>query len=269
MSKASTTYHIGDVHGRADLVTSLVRHLEEDAYKRGALPVFSFLGDLVDRGPDSKGSVQRVLETLQNWPGSVLHLGNHDEWFLDALDTDGEFEHVESWLVHGGIATVTSYTGKFELDSLRAIREGFPEHVGLLKLARLYTVSGPFVAVHAGIDPTLPLNLQRKKHLTWIREPFLEYVDPDLRPVVHGHTIVGRLPVVTENRISIDTGAYHTGRLTCLAVDHDRQAVRFIQAMEDGAVAEVEPVRVDRGYGTLLDRIPALFEAYSQLEPTP
>lgn len=269
MSKASITYHIGDIHGRSDLATKLVRHLEADADRHGAQPLFSFLGDLVDRGHDSKGSVQCVIDTLAKWPGSILHLGNHDEWFLDALETDGKFMDAESWVINGGLATVTSYTEDFTMDSLRQIREGYPEHLDLLRKARLRSFSGPFIAVHAGINPALPLEGQGKRDFLWIRSMFLEYVDPDMRPVVHGHTIMGRLPVVTENRISIDTGAFHTDRLTCLAVDHDRQAIRFIQTLDDGTVAEIEPARADRGYGTLLDRLPALFEEYSLKEPTP
>lgn len=269
MTKNSITYHIGDIHGRSDLATALVRHLEEDAYARDSQPVFSFLGDLVDRGHDSKGSVQCVIDTLAKWPGSVLHLGNHDDWFLEALETNGEFMDAESWIVNGGLATVTSYTEDFTMDSLREIRESYPEHVDLLRKARLRSFSGPFIAVHAGINPGLALEQQSRREFLWIRSTFLEYVGPDMRPVIHGHTIMGRLPVVTENRVSIDTGAFHTDRLTCFAIDHDRQSVRFIQTHEDGLIAEIEPARLDRGYGTLLDRLPAIFDEFVQKEPSP
>jgi serine/threonine protein phosphatase 1 len=86
----------------------------------------------------------------------------------------------------------------------------------------------------------------------WIRDPFLDHVGRLQNIIVHGHTVVGDLPVVTENRISIDTGAYHSGRLTAVAIDNG--SFRFFQT--DGSfksVVDVEPVLLDRGLGTVFD----------------
>lgn len=267
MATPALTYHIGDIHGRADLLQRLVAHVESEADSRGVAPVFSFLGDLVDRGPDSKQCMETVHGVLEKWRGSVLHLGNHDEWFLEAILTDGEFTDVDSWIRHGGIQTIESY-GKFDMEALKRIRQEFPHHVEMLKAAALYTRSGPFIAVHAGIDPSMPLEAQKPSNFNWIRDEFLMYVEPKMTPVVHGHTVVGRLPVVTENRVSIDTGAYDTGRLTCFVVDGERRLMSFVQST-DGGIVPVEPWPVDRGHGTLLDRIPSLFEEAAELEHAP
>lgn len=265
MKPLSLTYHIGDVHGCNDLLVQLVRFIESDAERRGRAPVFSFLGDLVDRGPESMLAMETVRRVLDKWEGSVLHLGNHDEWFLEALETDGEFMDAESWIVNGGYHTIASYDDVFDMDVFRRIRKAHPQHVAMLKQASLYTDTGPLIAVHAGIDPIRSLENQRRHDLNWIRDPFLEFVEPRMRPVVHGHTIVGTLPVVTENRISIDTGAYRTGRLTCLIVDPVQREMSFVQSQE-GRIAAVEPKRLDRGYGTLLDRLGELFESCAETE---
>lgn len=259
MTSATLTYYVGDVHGRHDLLSALLRWIEADAEKRGREPCVVFLGDIVDRGPDSRECMDAVLETLRKWPASRLILGNHDEWFLDAVLTDGSFPAVDSWILHGGIATIESYCGDLDAEALRVVRERHPEHLELLRSADRILFTGPFVAVHAGIDPTLPLDAQKEYDLNWIRDRFLGFVCPEIGPVVHGHTVVGRLPVVTENRVSIDTGAYHHGLLTCFAVDFDKQDARFAQASEAG-VNLVAPVELNRGHGTVMDRLPDLLK---------
>lgn len=268
MRTANPIYHIGDIHGRNDLLSGLLGWIEADARDRGGEPCVVFLGDVVDRGPDSMACMDTVMATLRRWKESRLILGNHDEWFLDAVLSDGKSSSLDGWVLNGGIATIESYCGgEIDPEVARLVRERHPGHVDMLKAAlRIIPHSGPFVAVHAGIDPTLPLHGQKERDLNWIRDRFLAYVGTDIRPVVHGHTIVGRLPVVTENRVSIDTGAYDHGLLTCFAVDPEEGDVRFMQASEDGLEA-VEPHLVDRGYGTVLDRLPELFASAPAPEP--
>lgn len=266
-----TIHYIGDIHGRADLLEQMLEFIEARAAERGTTPVIHFLGDIVDRGPQSCDAMELVHATLSRHPGSLLHLGNHDQWFLQAIDTDGEFQDVDSWVLHGGWHTMMSYSPA--TDPKRAfsyIRRFHPHHVEMLRNAARWSENGPLFAAHAGVHPRLDMETVKKTDYVylggadpflWVRDPFLFNIDPDARIVIHGHTIVGKLPVVTENRISIDTGAYDTGRLTMCTVDPVTRTIQFHQTdPERRAVVEVEPHHADRGFGTVYDRLDALFE---------
>ncbi len=273
MSSITPIHYIGDVHGRADLLGQMLDFIRSRCAAKGIAPVIHFLGDIVDRGPESCAAMELVHDTLEKCPGSLLHLGNHDQWFLQAIDTDGEFQDVDSWVVHGGWHTMQSYTPV--TDPKRAfnyIRKLYGHHVEMLRNAKRWTENGPLFATHAGVDPRRDLETMKNTDYAylggadpflWVRDPFLLNVDRDAMPVIHGHTIMGRTPVVTENRISIDTGAYETGRLTMCLVDPDDRSLTFWQTdPERREVVQVEPHHVDRGYGTVYDRLPTLFDQW-------
>jgi len=270
MSDPRPLYAIGDVHGRADLLEAILAFAEADARARGRDPRLVFLGDIVDRGPDSKGAVDLVIDALARNPGSVHLRGNHDDWFLRDLGSEEPRpESFEGWLHFGGWATLASYVGGhiagtvLDYEDARAvIRNGHPDHIELFRNARFMLDEGPFVYVHAGIRPGVEIARQTPHDCMWIREDFMPHRGRLPRPVVHGHTINTKGPVVTENRISLDTGAYATGRLSTLVVDPLECSLSFHQT--DGVAARVvpvEPMRIDRGFGTLLDDVPSLFEA--------
>lgn len=271
MSGIRPVHYIGDVHGRADLLRQMLDFIEARSAERGIAPVIHFLGDIVDRGPESCQAMELVHETLAKHPGSLLHLGNHDQWFLQAIDTNGEFSDVDSWVVHGGWNTMQSYTPV--ADPKRAfnyIRKLYSHHIEMLRNAARWSENGPLFAVHAGVHPRLDMETVKNTDYAylggadpflWVRDPFLLNVDPDAAPVIHGHTIMGRLPSVTENRISIDTGAYETGRLTMCSIDPENRSLSFWQTNPEArAVVEVEPNMADRGYGTIYDRLGELFD---------
>lgn len=112
---------------------------------------------------------------------------------------------------------------------------------------------GRYAFVHAGIDPHVAIGEQNEKDVMWIREKFLDYVGPLSHIIVHGHTMLEPAqPVVTENRISLDTGAYHSGVLSMAVIDPETDAVEFYATNYDGSVQAVEPLRLDRGYGDAL-----------------
>lgn len=270
MSGIRPVHYIGDIHGRADLLRQMLDFIEFRSAERGIAPVIHFLGDIVDRGPESCQAMEIVHETLAKHPGSLLHLGNHDQWFLQAIDTDGEFNDVDSWIIHGGWHTMQSYTPV--TDPKRAfnyIRGVYPHHVEMLRNAARWSENGPLFAAHAGIHPRLDLETMKNTDygllgsadpFLWVRDPFLLNADPEAMPVIHGHTIIGRLPLVTENRISIDTGAYETGRLTMCSIDAESRSLSFWQTDPQArTVVEVEPHMADRGYGTIYDRLDTLF----------
>lgn len=217
-------YAIGDVHGRNDLLLQLLDKIVSDDGNRGlAESEIIFLGDLVDRGPDSASVIDTVMK-LQADVGKVRFLmGNHEEIFLAAAT--GNEKSVRFFNRIGGRETILSYDISMkeyiELDIsqlAQRIPELFPqEHVDFIAGFEDQIIIGDYAFVHAGIRPGIPLPEQSKKDLRWIREEFLSVEDAHDKIIVYGHTISEEV-VESGNRIGIDTGAYHTGKLTALAL---------------------------------------------------
>jgi serine/threonine protein phosphatase 1 len=218
-------YAIGDIHGRLDLLEALLRRVEEDiARRRPKKTYIVFLGDLVDRGPDSAGVVER-LRTWRPRHGRAIFLGgNHEEVLLRILGGDASI--LPDWLKFGGAECARSYG--IDVDALRRMED--EEAIGAIraKVPRAHREFlehfadtfrfGDYLFVHAGIRPGIAVEEQDSHDLRWIREPFLGDAKEHGFVVVHGHTIV---PEVDErpNRIAIDTGAYHSGVLTALGIE--------------------------------------------------
>lgn len=222
-------YAIGDIHGRLDLLDELLSHIEADA--RGRPPVDTyvvFLGDLIDRGPDSAGVVERLRTYSPLFAKPIFIIGNHEEVLLRVLD--GEAQVFKDWLSFGGAECVRSYglnpkeLNRMEAaDAIQRLREAVPrDHVEFLESFVDTFRFGSYLFVHAGIRPDVQLQDQSEFDLRWIREPFLSHKNDHGVVVVHGHTIVPEIDERT-NRICIDTGAYASGVLTALAIEgHDR-----------------------------------------------
>jgi serine/threonine protein phosphatase 1 len=217
-------YAIGDIHGRADLLRTLLGKVDAD---RESSPVERtiavFLGDYIDRGPSSKDVLDVMLDYRANFE-SVFLMGNHEKFALDFLQNHSV---LEAWRSCGGLETLLSYGLRPSFSSSageslrlsRELAESMPsEHLGFLKSLQLYFQSGEFLFVHAGVRTRVKLKDQDEKDLLWIRDEFLEYQKPFERFVVHGHTPV-RTPDLQTNRLNIDTGAFATGRLTCAAIE--------------------------------------------------
>jgi serine/threonine protein phosphatase 1 len=222
-------YAVGDIHGRLDLLDQLLATIEQDVERSPARKnLLIFLGDLIDRGPDSRG----VLERLRTYRHDRLQphflAGNHEEVLLRLLA--GEHGILSSWLRYGGGECLRSYgvdpaslAGLNERSALSLVRSNIPDiHArfigGFSDTLRL----GDYLFVHAGIRPGVDISLQSLVDLRWIREPFLDCDDDHGLVVVHGHTIsesVDERP----NRIGIDTGAYRSGLLTALAVEGEKR----------------------------------------------
>lgn len=246
---SSLTYAIGDVHGRADLLGSLLEFIRHDAEKRQQEPRLIFLGDIVDRGSDSKGCIELVISALDRWPKSKLILGNHDNWFVEVLGTDDpDPAAVDAWIGNGGLPTVYNYDYEPDLGMARnAIKLDYEQHLALFRNASLIEIDGPFAFVHAGIHPDRSIYEQKRDDLLWIRDSFLEYHAPLSHVVVHGHTITeSRRPVVASNRIALDTGAYLTGHLTAMIVDPIAGSIEFAWTTQIGLQIDVEFAEPDR-----------------------
>jgi len=212
-------YAIGDVHGRLDLLRDMHARIARDLARRPARRFrIIHLGDLVDRGPDSAGVIERVREFCADGDAVAL-AGNHDRYFLDFLDGRA---NGAPWLDYGGEETALSYgvEPRQTTTALRAaLRAAVPlAHRAFLEAMPLTERHGDYLFVHAGVRPGRRLERQKPADLVMIRQPFLDH-DGDLGAVVvHGHT-AGPAPVVRRNRIGLDTRAYESGVLSCLALE--------------------------------------------------
>lgn len=226
-------YAVGDIHGRADLLARLLDSIGRDAAGAGLRKVLVFLGDYVDRGPDSAGVVDLILGGAPEGFETVTLMGNH-EWML--LRFLGDIGAGPSWLLNGGWATLESYgvtpsgwdePSPDELTRVqRDLAAALPaRHLAFLRGLAYGHREGGYVFVHAGMRPGVDIDRQVDADLIWIREPFLSH-DGDIGAVaVHGHTIAPE-PQVRRHRIGIDTGAYMTGRLTCAVLEG--RSLRFL-----------------------------------------
>ena len=232
-------YAIGDVHGRLDLLDQLLDQIAADDAARGAAQTgIILLGDLVDRGPDSAGVVERVRTLCAERADVRCLCGNHEEILLGAYE--GDTDLLRLLLRAGGYETLLSYgmdAGEVERATIAELAElmvrDLPEqHMAFLRSLDDYLVEGDYVFVHAGIRPGLPLEQQKSRDLRWIRDPFLDHTVSHGRFVVHGHTITDQVDERT-NRIGIDTGAYRSGRLTALGLEGgDRWIIDTVDGQE-------------------------------------
>ena len=232
MAAASTPpgtriYAIGDIHGRLDLLLRLHELIAADANRaHQGRRVLVYIGDYIDRGPNSAGVIDLLLD--RPVPGfEIVHLlGNHEDTLLQFPD---DMTVGPSWLTYGGVQTLASYfidvsqgswRDERELRRLQGeIRRRVPRrHVEFLRNLPLTHVEGDYLFVHAGIRPGIPLARQERDDLLWIRDEFLHSTEDHGKIVVHGHTIT-ETPDQRPNRIGIDTGAFHTDRLTCAVLD--------------------------------------------------
>ncbi len=242
MPVGQRAYVIGDIHGRLDLFEELIHAIEQDDLEaRPAETIMILLGDLVDRGPDSAGVIDRARRWQTARPVRIL-AGNHEEMFLESFDNLNMLRH---FLKHGGRETVLSYgveQGRYNDASLEELQEIMRRYVPgsdrkFLQSFEEYVTLGDYAFVHAGINPEVPLEAQTRQDLLWIRDPFLGFADQHSHVIVHGHTIVENVEE-RPNRIGIDTGAYRFGRLTALVLEGATR--RYIQAVqgEDGITME-------------------------------
>lgn len=227
-------YAVGDIHGRLDLLSEMLGLIVNDSNDAQGLDKhLLFLGDYVDRGMESR-EVLDILISDQPFGFEKSFLkGNHEDAMIQFLDGDNDGS---MWLQFGGIATMASYgiymndDGSREerlMEAREQLRDRLPEdHLTFLRLLELSISFGDYFFVHAGIRPGVALDAQTPQDLMWIRDRFLNSKNDHGKIIVHGHTI-SESPVVRSNRIGIDTGAYASGRLTCLVLEDD--TIRFIQ----------------------------------------
>ena len=223
-------YATGDIHGRADLLDQLFKRIDADL-ENDPNPhnIEIFLGDYVDRGPASQEVLNRLVQR-KGTHQTVFLKGNHEALLANFVSNPGV---LENWQRVGGLETLMSYgispsinadahaQTTLAVDFARALPESHQRFLGDLKIS---FTCGDYFFVHAGVRPGIPLAQQREEDMLWIRQEFLHCEDDFTKIIVHGHTPVLQ-PDIRPNRINIDTGAYATGRLTCLILEADTMRI--------------------------------------------
>jgi serine/threonine protein phosphatase 1 len=201
---------IGDIHGCLPELRCLIENLPLQAGDR-----LVFLGDYVDRGPDSKAVVSYLLELQRNSAYDFVFLkGNHEDMFLSYLGLPGE--HGDVFLVNGGKMTLESYGLSSDSPRDRLLARIPPAHLDFYKTLKNYYIVEPFLCVHAGIHPLKPLEEQTESDMFWIRNPFIyqSHILPYI--VLFGHTPQNEVFYDLPYKIGLDTGLVYGNKLSCL-----------------------------------------------------
>ncbi|WP_028348255.1 metallophosphoesterase family protein [Bradyrhizobium murdochi] len=215
-------YAVGDIHGRADLLSEIIARIDDDIRRRPiARAIEVYLGDYVDRGPHSKTVIDLLAVRLVNHHAVCLR-GNHEAVMEGFLQDPAILQY---WLQLGGMQTLASYGVELHDETAtandvhRRFLDAFPRtHQLFMQCLRNQFRCGDFLFVHAGIRPDVPIEHQDPNDLMWIRDAFLDCTRDHEQFIVHGHTPVPH-PDIRHNRINIDTAAWRTGTLTCIAIE--------------------------------------------------
>lgn len=208
---AHRVFVIGDVHG---CLEELERLLEALAPNSG--DTICFLGDYVDRGPSSKGVVDRLLRLRVEGPRCVFLKGNHEDMFLAYLGESGMYGDV--FVMNGGAATLASYGLTDEKGAAAAAR--LPEgHLEFLRTLPTQASFGEFFCVHAGVNPLRALDEQTEEDLLWIREEFILAAHNFPATVLFGHTPQREVFLHLPFKVGLDTGVVYGNKLSCLDLE--------------------------------------------------
>jgi len=231
----TTYYAIGDVHGEAERLIELLSFIAEDAVRAGAAYEIIFLGDLIDRGPNSREVVARAMKLTQSGVARTV-IGNHEQMLLDAIDSPDRSSYA-TWNLNGGDSALDSYeAANGTYTDWRDAIDG--EHIHWLRNlpTMIRDEERKLAFVHAGIDPKTFPNCS-DEHRIWTRSQ--KFFDPGRWParpeldgwrVIHGHTPTDDFkPHVNPRRINVDTGACFGGPLTCVVLSPEKPP-RFLHA---------------------------------------
>lgn len=230
-------YAVGDVHGEIDLLEKLLKEIASDAPK-GEDNILIFIGDYVDRGPDSRAVIDMLMRGIDGFETICLK-GNHEVIFVDFV-TDPQARPGSTWFrdMNGGRETIASYgidpdaviDVVDDQDKVAELLSPIPsDHIAWMDdLPVSYRHNGYFF-VHAGVRPGVPLEHQSEDDMMWIRDRFLKSRKNHGALVIHGHT-PKRSAEIRKNRINIDTGACYWGELTAVALSEEEEP-RFLSVM--------------------------------------
>jgi len=236
---------VGDIHGRSDLLKPLVNEMLADlAASSAGRKVVVFLGDYVDRGPDSKGVIDFLASLPDRYPAEFHFLrGNHEDR-MEAFLTDPTLG--AGWCDYGGREALLSYgitapSQRDDVEGWKAASEALnaamgPSQRAFLERQEMFIGLGDYFFAHAGAKPGVALENQSTHDLMWVRQTFLDDPRPFDRVVVHGHTPTENVHA-DHRRIGIDTGAYATGVLSALRLEGEARSL--LQTSKSGSGIEV------------------------------
>lgn len=248
-------YAVGDVHGQYKELSLLLDKIQSNAEKKDEKTVFIQVGDLVDRGPNSK----KVLDTMRaiesKLPAVDQHevlLGNHELDLLAIINNEHPDPH--HWYKNkigraGGRATLKSFGVDLGDDPnsnqiVQKTQSIVPnEYVAWIKKRPVRVIKGSYYFVHAGINPSIPLNQQDSCDCLYMREPFLSSDKAFEYIIVHGHTPAVNSKAIHQNRINVDTGAGHNQTLSAFILPEQfiTSNVKKIQIPVDAPGHWLEP----------------------------
>jgi serine/threonine protein phosphatase 1 len=217
-------YAVGDIHGCLDQLEQLLDEVQPDLEK----DLLLFVGDYIDRGPESRGVVDFILRLQQQYPREriICLKGNHEAMFLDFL----EGRERELFLFNGGASTLRDYWGdNWDRKELHLP----PEHEQFYQELLPFYETPDYIFVHGGLKPSVPLVEQVEEDLLWIRGEFIASLEDFGRLVIFGHTPFKR-PLVMPNKIGIDTGAVYGNFLTCLKLPQREFFIKGYELLDDG-----------------------------------
>jgi serine/threonine protein phosphatase 1 len=216
---------------------TMLEERANDERRDGGAPIVVFLGDYVDRGPNSASVIELLLQGRPHGYERHCLRGNHEQSMLQFMATPLENR---AWVLQGGAETLMAYgvtppppVGTSDDDWLgvaAALKQRVPEaHVAFLNGLERYVELGGYAFVHAGVDVSRSLEEQTDDDLYWSRDRFIASRKKFSHRVVHGHTPVDR-PYADQRRIAVDTGAYASGTLT--AARFEGEAVTFLSVSD-------------------------------------
>ena len=220
-------YALGDIHGQFDMLQEALARIEHDGGPDAAVV---FIGDLTDRGPNSRQVIEHLINRIAEGKNWTVIKGNHDRmfsWFLqDHPKFDIGLPVGVDWLNPrlGGDKTLASYGVNIDETSRyyqvhAAARAAVPaEHLAFLNGLPLHYETEDYIFVHAGIRPDVALADQTERDRLWIREPFLSHSAPHAKMIIHGHTAL-EAPQLYSNRLNLDGGAGYGRPLTPVVID--------------------------------------------------
>ena len=216
MNSPERIFVVGDIHGCLDKLEQLWGRIDP----RPGKDQIVFLGDYIDRGEDSSGVLDYLLNLKKTFDNTIFLMGNHEKMFLDFLQGVDR----ALFIYNGGESTLRSYLGRMDnfWGGMQGLSDGdalavlVPErHRAFLQELDYYYETDHYIMVHAGLRYGIPLEEQSLDDLVWIREEFIYSEEDYGKRVIFGHTPFVR-PLVLDNKIGIDTGAVYGNSLTCV-----------------------------------------------------
>ena len=232
-SLTKTVYAVGDIHGCKSLVDNMHDKIVETSKKIQGEKLLIYLGDYIDRGPDIKATIQSLIDFKPKDFTKVFLLGNHEQMLLEFIAGSRNSPYI--WISNGGLETLESYgtdiskyiDNTMELSFDKKIREEFIEflpfsHKDFFNQLQFNFIWEDYFFVHAGINPSIPLDRQEKETMLWTREK--SFFNPKMtynKIIVHGHTPAEKVEHYPF-RINLDTGSFYSGKLSCLKIENGK-----------------------------------------------